>query len=330
MNHPKLLLTEKKTADLRSVDEVRSSLTNPKVRKIWDILLSQAQADLTAPPYTPATMVPDRIEAQAEAANRDYVIVHAAASRIQRAALVGLLTGESRFKEEAIRQLECIYDDSIWPDWRDMAHLHTEADLRTGQFMRAIGFAYDWLYPSLSSKEGEWIIAELDRRGIQPYLKALASNTFWIASREPNNWMTCIVGGAGIAGMAFGADHPSSNNLTDLAVSRMEGYLNVLGSEGEHNESIGYSGAMRFPIEFFSVHRYWLGGGDNKLLSDQYRSFCNWYMHFIVPPGVNAPFGDSHLDAPPFSPMFATMAAALQEPAFQWFYENHHQQSLQG
>ena len=318
---PSLLITAEKQKDLRSIHDVRADITTDSGKMIWKRLQGEADADLELPPFTPSTLVANRSPGQARAENRDYEIVAATAMRIQRSALVNLITGDTRYRDDALGQLECLYDEKSWPDWRDLSHSFSPADLRTGQFMRAIGLAYDWLYPSLSEYQRRWLVEGLDRRGIQPYLQSFVEKPFWIIDNEPNNWMTCIVGGAGIAGMALGDDHSQSETLIETAVERMKRYMNVLGSEGEFNESVGYAGAMRFPIEFFNIHRYWRGGGENLLLDGRFRLFCDWYIHMTVPPGHPAPFGDTHVEADPFISMFATMAKALQNPVYQWFYE---------
>ena len=97
-----------------------------------------------------------------------------------------LLTGDDRYRDEALRQIECVFDDTIWPIWRDLSHSWVTADLRTGQFMRAIGPAYDWLYPSLSTKRRQWIVDGLDRKGIQPYLTSLEEKAFWAIAQDRN------------------------------------------------------------------------------------------------------------------------------------------------
>jgi hypothetical protein len=327
--HPHLLVTAEKRGALRSLQDVRSTLTGGHPGQIWKDLLDRAESDLTVAPYTPASRLPHRAPGQAEAENRDYVIVDATATRIKRAALAHLLGGDLRFRDEALRQLTCIFDTKAWPDWRDLAHLQHPADLRTGQLMRAIGLAYDWLAPSLSAAERRWIVAGLDRRAIQPYLASLSARASWAFSAVPNNWMTCIVGGAGVAGMALGADHPDSRRLIEEAVGRFQAYLNVLGPEGEFNESIGYAGSMRFPVEFFHLYGYWQGRPADELLDGRLSRFCDWYLYFILPPGVNAAFGDTHTGAPPCVTMFATMAAATRNPVYQWFYEQYRRKAAQ-
>ena len=323
--HPRLLMTAQPITGLRSRNDVLASIQGGHTKTLWDCMLKAAGDARVQPPYTPRTPLPERTSGQAEAGNADFHIVHAAGTRIQQAALITLLTGEQRFKDDALVQLECLFDDHQWPDWCDRSHPRP-TDLRTGQFMRALGLAYDWMYTALSETQRKWFVENLDHRAIQPYLQALDQKAWWAFSKEPNNWMTCIVGGAGMAGMALGKDHPDSQRLVEEAVPRMLQYLDTLGPEGEFNECIGYSSAMRFPIEFFNVHRYWQGGGENLLASKLFRAFCDWYIHFMIPPGRQVPFGDTHHNREPYAAMFATMAAATREPRYQWFYEQYRDQ----
>ncbi len=319
--HPRLLLRRDPTEGSRSIDAVKTSLTGGRTAEIWRALTDHVNADAERPPYTPTTVIPHRAAAQADVGNRDYRIVHAAAERIMRGALVWLLAGNQTARESCLEQMHCIFDEAVWPDWRDLAHLRAPADLRTGQFLRAIGFAFDWLSPSLTDTERDWILAGADRCGIQPYLQSLDEHVSWAFADEPNNWMTCVVGGAAIAGMGLGDAHPAADRLVEESIGRFEQYLDVLGPEGEFNESIGYAAAMRFPIVHFAALRSWSGGGQNQLLDPRLSAFCDWYMYFMLPPGVNAAFGDTHLGAPPQASMYAPMAAATRNPHYQWFYE---------
>ena len=103
-----------------------------------------------------------------------------------------------------------------WPEWQDIYHrrrLDFDADLRTGQLCRDLGLAYDWLYPYMTEAERAWYVEGLDRRGIQPYLRAVEAGAGWVD--RMNNWMTCIVGGLGMCGMALNEDHPQSQQLID-------------------------------------------------------------------------------------------------------------------
>ena len=153
---PHLLLTHDHIPGLRTVGEFRRALEGDELRPLWQRVLSRAERDLALDPLVPGTELPHRPRAQSAAGNRDYTIVNAAQTRLRRGSLVGLVTGDRRFMSDALRQIECLYDRRHWPEWRDLAHLrHAPADLRTGQFMRGIGMAYDWLRDQASASESQ-------------------------------------------------------------------------------------------------------------------------------------------------------------------------------
>ncbi|MBN4073940.1 heparinase II/III family protein [bacterium AH-315-E10] len=320
---PQLLITENNVPGLRSLAELKDAIRLEPFLSLHNQALQRAISYLNTPALTPSSMCAERRARHAEIKNCDYIIVNEAGQRIQRAALMCLLTDDIRFKDDALVQLRSILSEDEWPDWRDQAHPNYPVDLRTGQFMHAVGQAYDWLHNVLSDNEREFIIDGMDRRAIQPYLESLKLNPWWATSGEPNNWMTCIVGGASVLGMGFRDDHPKSQWLMDYGVDKFKSYLDVIGKEGEFNECVGYSGAMRFPIEFLNLYRYVTLGKEDLLDDPRIRAFCDWYMYVIVPPGVNVPFGDTWPGAGPVASMFAGMAGATRNPIYQWFYETY-------
>jgi len=305
--HPHLLVTGERVGQLRTVEEPRHAVAEDgHARELWEFLLQQAEADLGTEPVA------------ADGRNPSYQFVHSVAQRIMRGALVALVTGDERYCNDALAQIECLFDDERWPDWRDEAHRGRPLDLRTGQFARAIGFAYDWMYHMLDEDERQMIVAGLDRRAIQPFWEAVDKGIYW--TRGSNNWSTVIVGGLGIAGMALGSDHPDGQRLAEYSAEQMRAYLQKLGPEGEFNESVGYSSAIRLPALYFAALRYHSGGAENVLGEPIFVDACRWVMYQTVPPGRTVPFGDSQLAAPPPASAVAAVAAASRDGVLQWFY----------
>ncbi len=202
-----------------------------------------------------------------------------------------------------------------------MAHLRLEADLRTGTLSRDCALAYDWLHPMLTPEERAWVVEGIDRRGIQPFWRAVERGAGWADSH--NNWMTCIVGGLGIAGMALGPDHPDSDRLVEFSQPRMEGYLSRLGPNGEFNESVGYAGAMRLPVMYFMAHWYASAGRENRLSRAPFPESSRWYMHLTLPPGRTAAFGDGGRGSPPDTAWIAAVATAAGDGTLQWFARSY-------
>ena len=315
---PHIYITAQPVPGLRSVADVQTDIQNGRARELWEAIKREADADLQTPVLVPTSVIPGRDPDNARHGNRDYQICRAVGQRVLRAALASLLTQDPVYRDSALKQIEALYDPARWPEWRDLAHMHLTADLRTGQLTQDLAIAYDWLHPSLTPAQRTMIVDGLDRRGIQPFWEALQKGDYWV--KRSNNWMTCIVGGLGIAGMALGEDHADSARLIEYSLPRMTDYLKMYGSEGEFNEAPGYAAATYYPVGYFAAHRYWSGGGENRLAERPFPQACRWFMYLTVPPGVCAAFGDTHTDERPKVSHVAAVAAATRDGILQGYY----------
>ncbi|MDP6042192.1 MAG: DUF4962 domain-containing protein, partial [Candidatus Latescibacteria bacterium] len=316
--HPHIFITTKKIEGLRSLDEVRQGIQTGHLKNLWKQLLALADADATNAPYNPTTPLSDRSQLDINHANREWTLVNAVSQRIQHAGLAYLITEKPKYRDDALRQMESLFDTNLWPDWRDKAHPRTEVDLRGGMLSSAIALAYDWMHPLLSETERQSILNGLDLRGLQPYFRDIEKNAYWADVRT--NWLTTIVGGLGIAGMALAEDHPRSQELVDFAMPRMIDYLDRYGPKGEFNESVGYSSSTSQPVAFFTAHRYATQGGQNRIAEHPFPQTCHWTIYFTLPPGRYAAFGDGDVEAPPALTFIPAVADATQDGILQQFY----------
>ena len=318
---PHIFVTADQIDGLRSVEDIRRNIQAGHAKSLWESQLAVADEELNRKPYEPGDVFPGRDLMSARHANRDYTIVHRAGTRALRAALACLITEDTRYRDDALAQMDALFDTNRWSEWRDIAHTGMNIDLRAGQLSRSLSLAYDWLHPFLDAEQRQWIVDGIDACGIQPYLKDLANGVRW--ANGTNNWMTCVVGGHGIAGLALGDDHPQSQELIDYAHPRLNAYFDNYGPEGEFNESVSYANAHALPLIYFCAHRYASRGGENRLADFPILDTCKWMMYFTVPPGHVVPFGDSHIGRPPSAPMFAAVADATRDASLQWFYLEH-------
>jgi hypothetical protein len=323
--HPRIYLTGEKISGLRSLDEVRHSVTAGHARDLWDRILARTDADIDAAPLLPSSVFPGRNLPAAKHNNPDWTICNAAGQRILRSALVSLLTGDESYKKIALSQMEALFDDARWPEWLDKAHRRFghPAGLRTGMLATDIALSYDWLFTLLTSGEREFVLEGLNRKGIQPYLTSLEQDPWW--THDMNNWLTVIVGGFGIVGMALGNDHPDAKRLIEYSTPLMQKYMETYGPEGEFNESVAYANATKIPAAYYLARRYWSGGGENPLERYPFPQTCEWTMYFTLPPGRVAAFGDSGTHAPVEVKHFAAVASAARSGLYQWFYRKYGQ-----
>lgn len=318
---PSIYWSASEVPGLRSVSAVRKSVEAGIAGQSYAAIREAVRGSRDAGPILPSTPVVGRSPASIANANPDFYVTNAAGQRLLQAAFVTVLEDDPVFAEPALDQLECLFDESKWIQWIDQAHVRFghPVDLRTGMLAEAIGLTFDWLFPYLTEAKRKSIVNGLDRRAIQPFKTALAQDPWWL--RDKNNWMTTIVGGLGIAGMALIDEHPDSDFLIEFALAQMEDYLSIYGPNGEFNESVSYANATVRPVAVFEAGRYSSGGSNNRLASYPFPETCQWIQYLTLPPGRVAAFGDSHVDRPPWTSYIAAVAAASRDPVLQWFHE---------
>lgn len=323
--HPSLFVTATAHPGLRTVDDLRTGIQSGHAKQLWETMKASVDQQLGEPAITP---IQDK-DGQRVLGNRPYDLVARAANRILDTALVALVLQDRKYVDGTLKQIMALFDENEWPEWSDQAHLNVglNADLRHGQLVMPVALAYDWLYHQLTSEERQAIIGGLDRCAITPYKKGFEAGEHW--SRRKSNWMTVVLGGFGIAGMALGPDHPDSAMLVANSLPQMESYLDILGPEGEFNESVQYAGSMSYVVRYFAAMRYASGGADNPFERHSLDKFYQWYRMFTFPPGRVAGFGDPAPDMPPVVVPAAAVAAATRDPYLQWFYEQYNETMLE-
>jgi len=186
---PHIMITAEPIQGLQCVDDLRMAIQDGRAEQVWHTLLTQADGAVGTPPLTPSSPVIGRPPVEAENANRDWIICHAAGQRVLCGALAAVVTGDRRYADDALVQIRALLDEQLWPDWRDRAHLREPIDLRTGMLAHDIALAYDWLYPLLRSDERQMIVAGLEARAIQPFWEG-----GWRRSRGASASLGCAWG----------------------------------------------------------------------------------------------------------------------------------------
>jgi hypothetical protein len=323
-DHPRLFIAADNSGGLQSVDDFRQAIkAGGFLTETWDKMQAQAFAETKTPPLQPDDMVPGRYPSFAQERNLDFEICFHAGARLNRHALVHLVTGDEACRDAALAQLRAWFDPDQWPDWIDQAHMRFghPADLRTGMLSQDAGIAYSWLYHSLDESTRAEIREGIDRRGIQPFLTSVDQKAWW--TEDLNNWITVIAGGVGIAAMAMHGEHPQAQEIIDYATSKFEDYLATYGARGEFNESVGYAGANRIPVGYFNALRFATGGAVDRLSQWPFPEMCEWVMHGTLDHDLPVPFGDTWPEHKVMTGYVAAVAAADQNPVLQhYFLEN--------
>ncbi len=316
---PWMFVTGEQIDGLRSLVDVRRDIRQGRSAQLWKDLVAKVEREMALEPWTPTTGPPFRSEESAKLANREFFVVAMTGNRIQDAALVALVTGDRRYVEAALRQIDALFDSKQWPDWIDKRHQPSmTVDLRYGQFARALGLAYDWLHVLLTEDQRRRFLERLDTHAVQRYLAAVEAEESWLDRQS--NWKPCIVGGFGILGMSLGADHRDAARLVEIARPRMDRYMDVFGPEGEFNESVQYAGDTRDVVNYLLAEYYASGGASNPLEQYGMSDFCRWYMYGTLPPDHVLGFGDPAVSTPPVVAHFSAIASVQRDSVLQWFY----------
>ena len=190
---PHLLVTAEKIDGLRSLAELRTAIKSGHSKKLWETMLALADADVSSDPIPGGP--------------RDWADVHAAGIRLLRLSLTSLVLGEPAghpYRDAALEQLDCLFDpDCGWPNWHSGWHLDVginekEFWLRHGMFCQDIGFAYDWLYSSLTPAQRQTIIDGLNVYVFPQYHFSATGGGYGGAFNRRDNIKANNLGGAAI------------------------------------------------------------------------------------------------------------------------------------
>ena len=322
--NPSIILSSCPEGREQRIAGIRRIIASPIGAAIWSELRAAAVRERDLPPYLVDSVFPGRDPYSAELKGMDYTLCRGVGLRILRHALLFLIEGDQAWIDAAVRQSDVLFDDQEYPAWNHFARMaepQFDVHLRTGMLAKDVSLMFNWLRPHLGPGRTRTLVDGLEKRALAPFNRAVESRPWWIEVN--NNWLTCIVGGLGICGMALDGLHPEARNLIALADPLMERHLEDFGSEGEFNEGLGYAGAIGLVIDYFAARLGWSVDTDNRLARAPFPAVARWYIHMTVPPGHLFAFGDGHAHAPLKADWMAALASAGQDPVLQGFYLSH-------
>ena len=323
-SHPNIFLVKGDSENFKSLNELKKPFDDKIQKKMWEDLKSNAENDLKLPYLDPSINFKGRSPVHLKHKNLSYDMSEGVTERLSRLALMFLMTKENKYKQAVLSQIVALNDTKLWPMWCDDAHMKKppHVDIRTFRISMWVALCFNWMYDHLSFKERKFIVEVLDKRAIKPFIEKLAQKPFWYKNRH--NWFTNIFGGMGITAMALGDHHPKSQFLIDIILPEMKDFNNIFGKMGEFNEPPGYSGAIRYTVEFFEAYRYYTNNRINLLNQKPFPEVCYWMLNHFLPPGRTMAFGDTSPDKMlKRKEIFAAVANANNDGILQHFYKNN-------
>jgi hypothetical protein len=320
--HPRICVSNQEKPGLRSLAQVRMGLKQGHAADLYQRLLVKVDAQVEQAPWTPQTPLPGRNPSALRRGDREFFLVANIARRIEDASLIGLLTGDRKYADSVLAQIRSIMDVSQWPDIEDLSHLKGGdiCSLRRGMLAGVIGLAFDWLHALLTPAERGEIIQGFDDRFTSRFRQAVeGTHCRWL--NRHNNFIPCILGGFETAAIALGNQYPQSNWIIQFTRPRMAAFVeNLIGEQGEFNESVQYAGSASDSVQYLNILRYVGAASLDIFRRCRLPQFSRWYGHMILPPGRVVGFGDPAPDMPPVVDYFSTLACAERDGVAQWIY----------
>lgn len=335
---PSTILSQNPAIRAARIDELRRVLASPIGTRIWHEIKEAALRERDLPPYLVDSIFPGRDAYAAGLLGMDYTLCRAVGLRITRHALMFLVEGDRQWIDAVLRQTDVLFDDVEYPAWNHVARMvsndddddtfkksidlkKNEVHLRTGMLANSVSLTLNWLRPHLQPDQLNTMVRGLEKRAIRPFQAAIEQEPWWLEVN--NNWLTCIVGGLGICGMALDGLHEEAQSLIDFADPLMERHLEDYGSHGEFNEGVGYAGAIYLVVDYYAARLGWSESQHNRLAEPPFVDIATWYVQMSVPPGRLYTYGDGHAGAPLKADWMPAIASALQDRFLQGFANEH-------
>ncbi len=316
-DHPRLLF------GATDVPALAARAKHPALEPVARRLLQRADRLLAAPPIVPS--ITKRGEPDPPGERKGIASARALQGRVLTYAMAFTLTRDRKYRDAAVAELRRAIDD--WRIWVDTAH-NPPYDLMTGENCLTFGLAYDWLYHDLTPGERAAVRTGVERRGLQPYLDAVAKKASFVTARH--NWNPVCNGGAAVAALAFARESELSERVLHTAVPGMDHYWNHLAEDGGWDEGTGY---WRYGHRYAFIAAEALrrsgrpGGAERFALPGAKRT---GYFPIVFNPGrtVTAGFGDSNSRVS--DPILYLLGREYQNPDFVWFQDRAAAPSLEG
>lgn len=137
--------------------------------------------------------------------------------RIQTLAFVYKITGDKKYAEAALLELETISSDEKFPSW------HPEHFLDTAEMTAAAAIGYDWLYNYLTDSQKSLIRNALLNKGLKPALEfSMVKNSSMAGA---TNWNSVCNGGIGLGALTLGDEGEEFERVSAQLIENGVKYL---------------------------------------------------------------------------------------------------------
>jgi hypothetical protein len=181
---------------------------------------------------------------------------HLVRAQIMQRRVLTLLAEWSRTGAETYRRAAVAHIRQMgrWPYWSWIAWRSRDRrpdaiyDLSYGENAATLAFAWDWLYPTLTTQEKGMMLAIARRWPFAAFRAGDKAQANWWFGKPDSNWNTVCAGGLGLLALAMMEDTPEAAWMLRRAEVSIRPYMKHLDAvQGGWPEGIGYWGyGMRY------------------------------------------------------------------------------------
>ncbi len=226
---------------------------------------------------------------------------HLVRARIMQRRVLTLLAEWSRTGVETYRRAAVAHVRRMgrWPYWSWIVWRERDRrpdaiyDLSYGENAATLAFAWDWLYPTLTAREKEMMLAIARRWPFAAFRARDEARQNWWFGKPDSNWNTVCAGGLGLLALAMMEDAPEAAWMLDRAEASIRPYMEHLDAvQGGWPEGIGYWGyGMRYAFLYLLSWERATGRKHPLMELSGTRRTVDFPLDF-APNGIPCSFGD--------------------------------------
>ncbi len=231
--------------------------------------------------------------------------------RVQTLALVYLISGEKKYADRAVKEMEAA---AAFPDWNP-SHF-----LDTAEMSCALGIGYDWLYAYLTEAQRRTIREAILTKGLEPGLacyRGTAKYGWWRTSAH--NWNQVCNGGLAVGALAIADEEPAaSGEVLASGLASVGRAMASFGPDGSWNEGPGYWGyTLMYTAYYLGALQTVMGSMQGLEKAPGLSEAGTFRVYFVGPTNRTFNFADAGDGAGSHPSMF-WLARTFDRPLYAW------------
>ena len=216
-HHPRLFISRTQIEDLKKQVE-----NDPISKRLFETLKRKAEQFLKTKP------VAYKLDGRRLLKQSRHCLEH-----LSTLSLVTLLTGDSRYSDWAIQEMEAVAE---FPDWNPAHYLDV------AEMTLALALGYDWLFDRLTAGQRQKIAKAILDKGINPSFDEVAREKWWLWwITGTNNWAQVCHAGVAAGALALAEDEPElAERVIKRAVENMPRAAEAYAPDGAYAEGPTY------------------------------------------------------------------------------------------